>query len=180
MIEDTPPTNDPTPEPVDLALIRARAAYGICSAPDCDQPIACWCTRCAAKMCSHHARIVQLAPDYRAVVRCYRCEPASNIVEDPATILIHRPAYDPDESSLSEGHAAWWLACCLHRYIKLLASQAPGMLLDRELDLIASRLDGLGSARSRSAPQTERSEKAEGGLKAARQEAGRREREARK
>jgi len=140
---------EPTNEPVDFALIAAQRRYGICSSRDCDLPIAMWCTRCRAKMCSRHARVVQLAPDYRVATLCYRCEPAANVEDDSTTLTIRRPDFDPTEEQLSEPHAAWWIAGCIRRYLALLASQAPALLLDRELSMIGSRLDLLRAARDR-------------------------------
>lgn len=148
--------NEPTAnEPTDYVererrlLIEAQRRNGICSAPQCYHPIALWCTRCHGKMCAHHARVVQLLPDYRDVTLCYRCEPANTVIEDPAVIRIPRPDYDPTEETISEAHAAWWLADSTRRYIAMATTAAPALLLNRELDLIQQRAQLVKDARLR-------------------------------
>lgn len=38
----------------EAAAKERRRLRGICSEPDCDQPIDGWCEGCDAKLCAHH------------------------------------------------------------------------------------------------------------------------------
>lgn len=146
---------------LDYYLIAAQRAYGICSQPDCDRPIMLWCTRCHAKTCANHARVVQLLPDYHPATLCYQCQQQARkdheIDEDPdpAVITIRRPDYDPHEEEMSEGHAAWWLTLSVQRYIRLVKTDAPDLLRDRELHLIEQRTQQLYEAGARAEAKAE-------------------------
>lgn len=50
-------------------LTGAQRVHGICSAPDCDQPIATWCAVCGIQVCSplHGDRNTD------GTFRCHQC-----------------------------------------------------------------------------------------------------------
>lgn len=152
MLEDSITHDETNKQPIDFYLISAQRAYGICCAPECDRPICLWCTRCHAKTCAHHARVVQYLPDYHPATLCWQCQESARYDEldsDPAALTIRRPDYDPTEATLSEGHMSWWLACSIERYIKMLATHAPDLMLDTEATIIVERAAKLQASRER-------------------------------